>query len=189
MSNWYVIRTATRQEQKVVDGLHDLAYGRSIPMDVYLPCETRWNRMTRVKTVKEVPMLPGYLFLNIEADHLWRVDKIEGVYQILGWSRAQSIGEAMAMAAFVGALRAKQAAGEFDITQAKGRGLEIKPGEKIRVSSGSWAGWVGEIVAARGQNRVKVLLSALGAMKVPAKAADVLIADLEPQDGVPAEAA
>lgn len=189
MSNWYVIRTATRQEQKVVDGLHDLAALRSIPLDVYLPCETRWNRLARVKVPKDVPMIPGYLFLNVEADHLWRVDKIEGVYQILGWSRAQSVKEALEMTSFVGELRAKQAAGDFDLTQAKGRGLEIKPGEKIRVSSGSWAGWVGEIVAARGQNRVKVLLSALGAMKVPAKAADVLIADLEPQDGVPAEAA
>jgi transcription antitermination factor NusG len=189
MSNWYCIRTATRQEQKVVDGLHDLASLRSIPLDVYLPCETRWNRMARVKVPKHVPMLPGYLFLNIEPDQLWRVDKLDGVYQILGWGSELTLGEALKMAKFVGTLRAKQEAGDFDLTQAKGRGLAIEPGEKIRVSAGSWAGWVGEIVAARGHKRVKVLLSALGAMKVPPKAAEVAIADLEPQDAVPKEAA
>lgn len=163
MSNWYVIRTATRQEQKVVDGLNDLAYSRAIPLDVYLPCETRWNRLTRIKTVKLVPMLPGYLFLNIEPDHLWRVDKIEGVYQILGWSREQTVREAMDMASFVGELRAAQAAGAFDRTRiSDAKRLGYVRGEKIRVCGGQFSGLIGEIVERRGNDRVKVLLELFG---------------------------
>jgi hypothetical protein len=56
VSNWYCIRTATRQEFKVVDGLDELSRAHGIELVRYLPCETRWNRLTRVKTPK--PVLP-----------------------------------------------------------------------------------------------------------------------------------
>jgi transcription antitermination factor NusG len=170
----------------VVDGLHDLGALRSIPLDVYLPCETRWNRLARVKVPKDVPMLPGYLFLNIEPEHLWRVDKLDGVYQILGWSRKESVREALHLAGFVSELRAAQAAGAFDRTQTEvSRRPKFTKGEKVRITSGQFSGFIGEIVERRGNDRVRVLLSIFGRVGpalIPAK-------DLETPDDASKEAA
>lgn len=186
MAEWYVIRTATRQEQKVVDGLHDLARAHLISMDAYVPCETRWNHLTRVKTLKQVPMLPSYLFLRIAPEHLWRVDKIEGVYQILGWATRQSDKEALRLGAFVDELRTAEQAGAFDRTKGQdGVRVQIKRGEKVRVSGGQFSGFVGEILEAKGKDRVRVLLAMFGRLlPVP-----IRLEHLAPQEVVSKDAA
>jgi transcription antitermination factor NusG len=185
-ANWYAIRTATRQEQKVVDGLKDMARERKIPLDVYLPCETRWNRMTRIKCTKQVPMLPGYLFLNVEPDHLWRVDAVEGVHQILGWGAAQTRKDATRLVEFVAELREAEDAGVFDKTQLPAnKRLKLTPGEKARVCGGQFSGFIAEIVERKGDDRVKVLMTMFGRaapMVIPIK-------HLEAQDAAPKEAA
>jgi transcription antitermination factor NusG len=186
MSNWYAIRTATRQEQRVVDGLHDLRHEHRVPLDVYLPQETRWNRLTRVKTLKQVPMLPGYLFLKVEQDHLWRVDHVEGVHQILGWGAKQTAKEAKRLADFVGELRDAQAAGLFDRTATPAhKRISFRKGEKVRVSGGQFSGFIGEIVEKRGEDRVKVLLTMFGRQSP----AELSVRHLETQDAAPKEAA
>lgn len=186
MSNWYVVRTATRQEQRVVDGLHDLRHEHHIPLDVYLPQETRWNRLTRVRTIKLVPMLPGYLFVNVELEHLWRVDRVEGVHQILGWARHQTLREAMDLAGFVGEMRDAQAAGLFDQTQTPaGRRPTLTKGEQVRITGGQFSGFIGEVVERRGKDRVKLLVTIFGRIGP----AVVPMKDIETQDVGPKAAA
>lgn len=186
MSNWYVIRTATRQEQKVVDGLNDLAADQRIPLDVYLPAETRWNRLTRVRTIKLVPMLPGYMFVNIEPEHLWRVDRVDGVHQILGWARHQTVRESMDMATFVGEMRGAQAAGLFDLTQTPAhKRPSLNKGETVKITGGQFSGFIGEVVEKRGRDRVKLLVSIFGRIGP----AVVPMKDLEAHDMAPQEAA
>jgi transcription antitermination factor NusG len=186
VSNWYAVRTATRQEHKVVDGLHDLRHEHRIPLEVYLPQETRWNRLTRVKTIKLVPMLPGYLFINVDQDHLWRVDKVEGVHQILGWGARQTVSEAMRLTDFVGELRNAQAAGLFDLTQTPaGKRPKLNKGEQVRICGGQFSGFIGQVVEKRGSDRVKLLVSIFGRVGP----AIVPIKDIEAQDAAPKEAA
>lgn len=186
MSNWYAVRTATRQEHKVVDGLHELRHDHRIPLEVYLPQETRWNRLARIKTIKLVPMLPGYLFVNVEQEHLWRVDKVEGVYQILGWGARQTVPEALRLAAFVSELRDAQAAGLFDLTLTPaGKRPRFAKGEQVRICGGQFSGFIGEVVEKRGEDRVKLLVSIfgrIGPVIVPTK-------DTETQDMAPKAAA
>jgi transcription antitermination factor NusG len=189
MTAWYCIRTATRQEQRVVDGLHDLAYQHRLELDVYLPCETRWNRLARVRTIKHVPMLPGYLFLRIEPDHLWRVDGLEGVYQILGWATRRTERDAARLENFVGELRAAEADGDFDKTGRNKRHPKMRHklthGQKVRVLDGSFAGLIGEIVALNGTDRITVLMSLFGR----ATPVELDAKEAEAQDKAPAEAA
>lgn len=189
MTAWYCIRTATRQEHKVVEGLHDLAYEHRLDLQAYLPCETRWNRLSKVKTIKQVPMLPGYLFVQIDAEHLWRVDKIEHVYQILGWSTHRTTTEAAKLASFVTELRTAEAEGDFNKT---GRNKhhpklrhKLSKGQRVRIVEGSFTGLIGQIVALKGTDRVRVLLSLFG-REVPIELA---AKEAEAQDKAPMEAA
>lgn len=188
-ANWYCIRTATRQEAKVVEGLHDLAQARRIDIDVYLPCETRWNRLTRVKTIKQVPMLPGYLFVRTDPAYLWRVDRLDGVYQILGWSTRQTALEAGRFGSFVENLRESEAAGKFDKTNrclnSGKRRHNLTLGQVVKIAEGSFAGFVAEITELSGTDRIKVLLSIFGRDTPVEIGAD----DVAAQDKAPAEAA
>jgi transcriptional antiterminator NusG len=187
MSNWYCIRTATRQEQKVLDGLRDLALERKIDLDVYLPCETRWNRMTKVRTTKQVPVIPGYLFLQIDAEHLWRVDKVEGVYQILGWAIRQTEAQQKKLTAFVNELREEQAAGLFDKTvkHRPKKTHDLKVGQAVRVKDGPFGGLTFNIAELCGEDRIKVLMSLFG-RETPV---ELDAREVQPQDDVPPKAA
>lgn len=189
MSAWFCIRTATRQEHKVVEGLREMAALHRLALDVYLPCETRWNRLTRVKSIRLVPMLPGYMFVRIEPKHLWRVDRVESVYQILGWASRHAGKEAEQVDAFVEKLRESQASGKFDRTnrpQHSGkRRHSYKPGQSVEITEGSFMGWIGEITELSGSDRIKVLLSIFGRDTPVEIGADDVVA----QDKAPAEAA
>lgn len=183
---WHCIRTATRQEHKVVEALKDLARERHLTIDVYLPCETRWNHLTRVKTIKHVPMLPGYLFARVPAAQLWRVDRLDGVYQILGWNDVKVEREVKGLDAFVSELRDAEHAGLFDRTQAPAnKRLKLNKGERVRVSGGQFSGFVGEIIEKRGSDRVRVLLTLFGR----ASPVTFPIKQLELQDAGSSEAA
>lgn len=160
-ANWYAIRTATRQEHKVVEGLREMAQEHKLETDVYLPCETRWNRLGRVKKPKQVPLLAGYLFVMIDPQSLWRVEQVFGVYAVLRTSGGADRQAAIIPAEFLGDLRLAEYQGAFDLTKAK-TGSAIEKGSTVRLTGGPFSGFVGEIVELRGKDRVSVMLSLFG---------------------------
>lgn len=182
---WFVVRAATRQEQRAVASLLDLkargvAHGLAVA-DVYMPAETLWRRSGRTKTTRQSPLMPGYLFVRSTPAALWIVEEADGVYAVLrrhstaGDRRAAVIPDAM-----VTELRDAEAAGAFDKTKTVA-GVRVEKGEKVRVGGNSpLAGWVGEIQGRSRDGKVKVLLSMIGATRIPPRKVDLAEADLEP---------
>lgn len=184
MAEWYVIRSATRQEERVVNALAEHGLKGE---DVYLPRETRWWRLGRVRRARDCPLLPGYLFVHIAADKLWRIERLDGVHAVL--RRSGAFGERQPVpvaASFLAELHAAERAGLFDRTKTA-RGVRVVKGEKVRIAeTAALAGWVGEIMAAKRNGKVAVLLSAIGNLRVPQKTVEVSAADLEPVEHRPA---
>lgn len=161
---WYAVRTATRREHKTLASVRELfreqGWGAG-SADAYLPCETRWRRHANTKTPKDVPLLAGYLFVWLSPSELWRVEETYGVYRVLDHAREDGRRVPSRIPEeFVDELRLAQAEGKFDRTRAKG--LKIDKGDKVRVTTGPFQGWVGEIAAMKGGDRVTVLLSMIG---------------------------
>lgn len=181
---WYVIRTATRQEERAMRTLAEHGYG---PSAAYCPRETRWWRLGRTRTTRTVPLLPGYLFVQAEASELWRIEDLDGVHAVLRRSGQGGARLPVAIpAAFVGELRAAEAAGVFDRTRTPA-GVRIERGAQVRIAETSaLAGWVGEIVTARRNGKVAVLLSMIGNRPMPPKTVEVPARDLEPVERKPA---
>lgn len=183
-ANWYAIRTATRQEHKVVEGLREMAQEHKITADVYLPCETRWVRHARVKSTKQVPLFPGYLFVHISPESLWRAERVFGVYKVLRNLGGDERQAAAIDPEFLGDLRLAETQGQLDLTN-QAKKLTFTKGEHARVMDGAYAGWIGQIVEVRGKDRVAIMLSLFGRQTlIVAKRTQ-----LEPQHAEPAEAA
>lgn len=175
--DWFVIRAATRQEERAVAVLAEHGFKGE---DVYLPCETRWFRLGRVRHPKDWPLIPGYLFVFCRQDQLWRIEKLDAVHAVLRRGCADGQRHAVAVPnEFVAELHAFQVAGEFDKTVTV-KGVRGCKGEMVRVAGNSpLAGWVGEIVSAKRNGKLAVLLRAIGSMAVPAKEIEVALHDLE----------
>lgn len=184
IANWYAIRTATRQERKVVEGLREMAQEHKLEADVYLPCETRWVRHARVRSTKQVPLFPGYLFVNMAPESLWRAELVFGVYKVLRNLGGDERQAATINPEFLGDLRLAETQGAFDLTATKNP-LSYSKGESVRLTGGQFKGWVGQIMECRGKDRVAVLLTIFG------RASPIVVKrdQLESQDAEPAEAA
>ncbi|HEX7538769.1 MAG TPA: UpxY family transcription antiterminator [Syntrophales bacterium] len=81
---WYAIHTRSRHESKVCDGLSLKS------IDAFLPKIEAWSRRKDRRKKIQIPMFPGYLFVQLAtADNEARIDilKTAGVVNILGTSR------------------------------------------------------------------------------------------------------
>jgi transcriptional antiterminator NusG len=77
---WYAIYTSCHHEQKVYDGL----IKRSI--HVFLPKMEVWSKRRDRRKRIQIPMFPGYLFVNVDLNPYMRLEiiRIPGVAYILG---------------------------------------------------------------------------------------------------------
>jgi len=80
---WYVIQTRSRHEAKVEAGLLNRG------LEIFLPRVTVPSRRRDRKRLIEIPLFPGYLFVNtdlcLESYH--QIIKLPGVVRLLGMGR------------------------------------------------------------------------------------------------------
>jgi transcription termination/antitermination protein NusG len=77
---WYVIHTRSRHENKVDAGLRDKG------LETFLPKMTVPSRRRQRQCLLEVPLFPGYLFVNtdLNQDSYYRIIRVPGVVRLLG---------------------------------------------------------------------------------------------------------
>lgn len=152
MSQWYAIRSATRQEKRAEASLRELGF------EVYLPRETRWHRSGRRRVALETPLFVGYLFVALEAPEPFSVVReADGVHNLVGIrGTPQPIADK-----FIEVFNAAEARGEFDRTLGVAHG-PYRPGQEVAIVKGKFTDWPATVVRMTGPERVELLVRAFG---------------------------
>lgn len=146
---WYVLHTRSRHEAVVHDGLQKKS------MEVFLPrVKVRSTRRDR-KAMIHIPLFPGYLFIRTDLQPRVHTDvlKTAGVVRLIGTSQ----GPVPVPSETVRSLMIMVAA-EMPITT----GSALRPGDRVMVVQGPFAGVTGTFARYRNQGRVIVTIEALG---------------------------
>jgi transcriptional antiterminator NusG len=87
---WYVIHAQTRKEREVETALQRLG------LEIFLPLVSVPSRRRDRKVTLQVPLFPGYLFINARLDTkiVHRIIKTHHVFRLLGNGRPALIPEA-----------------------------------------------------------------------------------------------
>ena len=148
--SWYLVYCKPRQETVARENLAHQGYA------TYLPFmrDARRRQGKRVSVI--APMFPRYLFIHLssQTDNWGPIRSTLGVVSIVRFGReAARVPDSL-----VTALRSRE----------DGQGLQIlpveehKPGSRVRITQGSFAGYEGIFQAVSGRDRVTVLLDILG---------------------------
>jgi len=147
---WYLVYCKPRQESVARENLVRQGY------EVYLPHmrEVRRRQGKRVGVI--APMFPRYLFIRLssETDNWSPIRSTLGVVSIVRFGRAA----ARVPDALIGALRSHEDEQGIQILPVE----EYRPGSRVRITQGGFAGYEGIFQAASGRDRVTVLLEVLG---------------------------
>jgi transcriptional antiterminator RfaH len=154
MKHWYVVHTQARAEDRALWHLENQGFDCFVPRCRKTRCHAR-----KTDTVLE-PLFPRYLFVHFDADaSRWlAINGTRGVISLLtDGSRPVPVPSDM-----IEKLMAET--DEQGITSLTSLGM-FWIGRKVRIKSGPFAGQMGEVaeVLAKGRDRVKILLSMLGA--------------------------
>jgi len=160
MTNWYAVRTATRQEAKAAASIRE--YG----CNVYLPVETRWRITKRLKERTHVPLFAGYLFVECEPEETPAILDLEGVHQFIRYIRPDGVPVPMPLPAReIEAVQQEEASGRYDVTRPSKRQRELaerkakalKGGAEMRITDGPFAGFLARVIETRMSERAALV--------------------------------
>lgn len=160
MTTYLIIRAATRQEPKAVRSLKEAGY------NAYCPERTVRDHLARDKTAtRQMSLFPGYLFVE-EPDpaRLHGVLEADGVHAFLWVHGSHQKRPATVTGRFVEELKAAQEAGAFDDSNPKPK-WRPKKGQRVQIAQGPFSGFSGEVmevIGAKGDARVRVLMEMFG---------------------------
>lgn len=147
---WYLVYCKPRQESVARENLLRQGY------ETYLPVmrDVRRRQGKRVSLIS--PMFPRYLFvhLNCQTDNWAPIRSTLGVISIVRFGRAA----ARVPDDLVTLLRSREDFQGIQILPIE----EYKPGSRVRITQGGFAGYEGIFQAASSRDRVTVLLDVLG---------------------------
>jgi len=153
---WYAVYTAIKSEFNVKDRLEAKGFG------AFLPCETK-IRVRRGKRQKfKRPVFSRYVFVSFDPDleDWWpEIKYIDDVEAILSNNRSP----VRIPAKEIRAIQLAEANGAFDKDKLPA------PGEQFMVVTGPFADFIGKVVSARANGRVKLLLKRLMGGAIPAE--------------------
>jgi transcription elongation factor/antiterminator RfaH len=147
--NWYALHTRSRFENVVLDGL------TRKEIEVFLPKITVRSKRTDRKKMIQVPLFPGYLFVNTSLDPYSHLDVVKtiGVVKMVGNRQ----GPVPISHESIESLKIMVQGNQEILT-----GSEFKQGDRVMVIAGPFAGVTGVFARYRGKGRVVVNIEALG---------------------------
>ncbi|MDD3723323.1 MAG: UpxY family transcription antiterminator [Lutibacter sp.] len=144
--NWYVIYTKPKWEKKVADQLEKTG------IEVYCPMVTQIKQWSDRKKKVETPLIPSYVFVNIEEKNRNNVFAISGVVRYLFWLGKPAIVREIEILALKESLKGILSSVEIS---------EYKTGDTISIPEGPFKGKEG-IIKQVGKNRLQLVLKELG---------------------------
>ena len=161
---WFVVYTDPNREVKVVEKLE------AMHVVSFMPVVTEWKPRTRAERDQKKPLeaisrplLSRYLFVDLpDAGRAFAlVQQVEGVREILGLGERKTA----VPSSFIEHLREREAAGDFNKTEKRGRIVAPKwarDGASVEVKSGPFAGFLATIIRCLPRNQVEVAISLFG---------------------------
>ena len=143
---WYALYTNPRQEKKVAARLQQLG------IEVYCPLIIQVRQWSDRKKKVEVPLLPSYVFVKLEAKERERVFQVSGVVRYLYWLGQPAIirdEEVILMQNWL----------QGTVTSFEVNGIQL--GDYYEISSGPFEGKKG-IVEKVSNNQITLVLEQLG---------------------------
>ena len=146
---WFAVHTRSRHEKQVDSFLKEKC------IDSFLPLIKTLSRRRDRRAFVDLPLFPGYLFVNIPLDNVFNVITIRGVVRIIGTDhftptpipekqvndiKMKSKGNKVTRSIEVGKLIAKEAAEKKIETVVFDRGGNIFHGRIKAVADGARAG-------------------------------------------------
>lgn len=156
-SQWYAVRTATRRERQALAALSERGF------TAFLPMETRIRQTSFTREVVDTPLFPGYMFVLCREEDFRPILDVEGVHAFVCQSRAD--GEptpAPFPAAAILGLQIEERSGMFDRTRKKKIPYRPKKGEKVKITAGTWMGFIAEVLNTPRGQRAHVMVEAFG---------------------------
>jgi transcriptional antiterminator NusG len=142
MTPWYVIQVRPGAEKKVAEGLEEHKLEVSVPMERF------WIRNAYRKLKRERPVIRGYVFAILSDATLALLHDIDGAQRAIG----------IIPPAFIIEMQDAEKSGAFDRTRPRAR-REYRKGQKVRVTEGPYAGYIGEIAKLKGDKRAQIILA------------------------------
>lgn len=157
MSEWFAIRTETRQERTVAAGLAERGF------TFFLPMETDWRTVRGLRDRSLSPLLPGYVFVLCEPDSFADLHGIEHVAGFVRYMRDDGLlwPAALPARAVLG-LQIEERAGAFDRTRkVKPPKYRPKRGERVQITAGDYYGYFAKVLSSPAKDRRKLLIEGL----------------------------
>jgi transcription antitermination factor NusG len=143
---WFVIYTKSRFEKKVATGLE------SIGIETYCPMVKTVRQWSDRKKKVEVPLIPSYVFVNMEEKDRNKVFEVHGVVQFLFWLKRPAIIRPEEIEILRRALA--KTIKSFEVEKRV-------VGSEIEISAGPFLGKKGKIEAVT-KNKTYVILDEIG---------------------------
>lgn len=170
ITQWFAVRTATRQETRAMDGLKEAGIATYQPM-LKRPSRTKTDEHGEPETV-ERPLLDGYVFIRGDLSDVHAALGLAGVHAVIQYTGNDGRLHSMPIPAReIDSLRQREKAGEFDFTERK----RARPGkgDRVRITKGLFLGYIGEVIEASADHRRVILQLARGRAEVSAAHVDV----------------
>lgn len=154
MDRWYLIATEPQRERYAGAELGQQGFC------IYLPLVLEAVRRGRRTSWDRRPLFPGYLFAWFDRADTARWSAIFRTKGCVAPVRIAGALAALTDAQYRGLRGLEAPDGVIRLDDAPPR-ARLTPGETVRVTSGPWAGFLGEVLSVKSAERVRLLLGAL----------------------------
>jgi len=147
--DWYLVYCKPRQELSARVNLERQGY------EVYLPMVNCRKRSGSQRVSKFEPMFPRYLFIRLAKG----LDSWAPIRSTIGVSHLVRFGLELAQVPenlIIGLKAGANSEGYFEAKQ-----IEIKPGDRFRITEGVMEGYEGIVLARTGKERVRLLINSI----------------------------
>jgi transcriptional antiterminator RfaH len=149
MPYWCCVQTAPAREAAAKHFLHLAGYG-----EIYLPRLRVVSRRQGRRVVQKLPLFPSYLFLLVTAGW-WSARWCPGVARIITHG---GVEPAHVPDELIKSLRAREIDGAVELPKPPG----LKPGARLKITTGPLADHVAILVRMKPRERIEALLQLLG---------------------------
>lgn len=150
-SNWYAIYTNPRAEKKVYERLCQKGY------TAYLPLVTSIRNWSDRKKKVSVPLISGYVFVNIDQARLFETMNIQGTLGVLRYLGKPAIIRDNEIENLKILMNDSEQLTEI-------ANIEYEKGEMVEVVNGPFKGLKGQYVNVQGKYRVVIEIEAIGSV-------------------------
>jgi transcription antitermination factor NusG len=179
---WYVIRAASRREFDAVEALTENGFSAYVPQGV------RWHSFRRSADREKdriyYPLFSGYLFVGCLPEQFDDVLAISGVHDFLRVPNEAGILVPLPVSeALIAGIADEESRGVYDVTRPSKREKEradriakgYKPGERVMVLNGAYAGFLSSVLRMTSKNRRAVIEGPNGVLTLDVRDLEIAV--------------